>query len=329
MSTSTVKLPASVQAQLDRAEQIEQEMASPPAPDPTPDPPAEEPPAPEPDPPPAPPAPPPEDFEQKYRSLKGKYDREVPALQAQVTQLTGQVSELTAKLNDASKPADTPKPAVAPAPKLVTDKDIDNFGPDLIDLIGRKAREIAAEQTGEIVGELQTLRAENAALKAKVEGAEQTVAKTSFETFIGKLRERIPDLDEVNATQSFLDWCMGEDELRGGQRQQILAAAMEAQDVQRVVNFVNAWRATQSPPPAPASAPAKDPKVEAEFRSQVAPGSSKTPPSPPPAPKVWKAAEINAFYADVTRGKYRGRDAEFNAIEAEINQAIAEGRVSA
>ena len=38
-------------------------------------------------------------------------------------------------------------------------------------------------------------------------------------------------------------------------------------------------------------------------------------------------AQIKAFYDDVARGLYRGRQQEAQQIEAKINAAIAEGRV--
>jgi hypothetical protein len=36
---------------------------------------------------------------------------------------------------------------------------------------------------------------------------------------------------------------------------------------------------------------------------------------------------IQNFYADVMRGKYKGREADQARIESQINQAAAEGRV--
>jgi hypothetical protein len=37
--------------------------------------------------------------------------------------------------------------------------------------------------------------------------------------------------------------------------------------------------------------------------------------------------QITDFYNDVARGRYRGREAEQQRIETEINNAISEGRV--
>lgn len=327
--TSTTKLPRAVQEQLEQAEKMEAELAAPPASDPTPAPtPPAEPPAAEPPvtPPAAPPAPA-DTYEQRYLSLKGKYDAEVPALNAQVRQLTSQVSDLTAEIAKLNKPAAAPSdPAPAPAPqKLVTDKDVENFGPDLIDLIGRKAAEIAAEQTASLKGELATAKAELAALKPQVEDVGKTASANAYATFLGELRKKVTDLDELQSNQSWLDYCMAVDPILGVERQHTLNDALAKQDLSRVVAFVDAWRKTQ---PAPEPPPAKDPAAEAELRAQITPGSSKTPPAPSPEPKTWTTSEVLKFYDDLRRGKYRNEPAEAKRIEAEIDKATAEGRVT-
>ena len=43
--------------------------------------------------------------------------------------------------------------------------------------------------------------------------------------------------------------------------------------------------------------------------------------------KIWTVAEMDVFYKDVARGDYRGRRDEVERIEAEIDRALAEGRV--
>lgn len=42
---------------------------------------------------------------------------------------------------------------------------------------------------------------------------------------------------------------------------------------------------------------------------------------------MFREADVTAFYNDVARGKYAGREREQERIEALINQALAEGRI--
>jgi hypothetical protein len=43
--------------------------------------------------------------------------------------------------------------------------------------------------------------------------------------------------------------------------------------------------------------------------------------------KTWTIDEMDTFYKDVARGEYRGRKADAERIEADIDRALAEGRV--
>jgi len=42
----------------------------------------------------------------------------------------------------------------------------------------------------------------------------------------------------------------------------------------------------------------------------------------------WTQAEVSAFYTDVSKGKFRGRQAEFDKLEAEIMAAAAAGKIT-
>ena len=82
-----------------------------------------------------------DDFKQKYNTLKGKYDAEVPRLHQQVKQLTEEISafrkEMTAKKEEPTKP----KEKVS----LVTDADREEFGEDLLNVQRKVAQEVAQD----------------------------------------------------------------------------------------------------------------------------------------------------------------------------------------
>ncbi|NBS69797.1 hypothetical protein EBT31_12930, partial [bacterium] len=134
-------LPRAVQQQVDDADALVAQMngnqpvnpdtgepiiAEPqPAPEPQPQPISQEP---EPK-----PAVPEETWEQRYHSLKGKFDAEVPRLYAQVREMNDQIKQLVAE--NAIAKAQMPQPTPAPAKTLITEQDKEAFGSDLIDLI--------------------------------------------------------------------------------------------------------------------------------------------------------------------------------------------------
>src|SRR5579859_5843619 len=104
-----------------------------------------------------------ETWEKKYHSLKGKYDAEVPRLFQQMKEVNTQVQALIAENAQLKvQPQRAPEP-VRQNP-LITEKDQEAFGPDLLDVMGR----MVEEKTVGIRTELATVKAENEQLKGRL-----------------------------------------------------------------------------------------------------------------------------------------------------------------
>jgi hypothetical protein len=61
--------------------------------------------------------------------------------------------------------------------------------------------------------------------------------------------------------------------------------------------------------------------------TQVSPRTSAAAAAPTQVRNTFTVAEVQAFYRDVQVGKYRGREAEADRLEAMYNDALAEGRL--
>ena len=86
---------------------------------------------------------------------------------------------------------------------------------------------------------------------------------------------------------------------------------------QQVANVFNAFKNAQPVPIAPPS-----------LENQITPeGAGNPAPQLAPAKPILSEKAITAFYNDMGRGRYVGREAEATALEDIINQAVAEGRV--
>jgi len=96
-----------------------------------------------------------------------------------------------------------------------------------------------------------------------------------------------------------------------------------------VLAFFNGFLAQEAalaPAPTVDPAPAADGKIP--LSDLAAPGRAKTSAANAPVEKpTFTTAQIAQFYADSARGKYRGREAEYNRTEAQIFEAQREGRV--
>jgi hypothetical protein len=254
-------------------------------------------------------------WERRYKTLDGKYKAEVPRLAAEVRELTRQLADQRTLI--ASMEAKTKAPPEAPQ-KLVTDEDVETFGSDLVGLIDRKAREVAAEMVGT---EMADLKAENATLREQLSGVTERQSSNDRRAFYTELGRLVPDYEAINLDEGFLNWLAAEDPLSGLTRQDYLNNAFASFDVHRTAALFDTYKQLTAPPP--------EPQRNRDLERQVAPGTSKSTTRTPPAAatKVWSSAEIDQFYRDAAKGKFKGSEAEQVRIEAEIDAAVAEGRV--
>ena len=313
-------LPKSIQAQVEQAEATLASYAAPADAQPVAPTPVEVVAAPQVEPAPAPmpqpvPAQPTEDtWEHKFRSLQGLFNKNVPELQGQVKDLTKRLDQALGAL-DAAKAAPKPQEPVAQA---VDPKDVENFGADLVDMVNRIAERrfgSVAQQVEDKFSELQKVLGH---VEQRLEGTNQTVAVTAEQAFFDKLTKQVPEWEQINANPAFLAWLADSDPVYGVPRQRALDSAREQLNVDRIVSVFRAF--------APATTPA--PAVRNAVDRQVSPRAGASSPSPTAAAKsLLTQKQISDFYNDMARGKYRGREAEAQAIEQSVNLAIAEGRV--
>jgi len=119
----------------------------------------------------------------------------------------------------------------------------------------------------------------------------------------------------INDDPDFHAWLGEVDDLTGATRQDILSAAEEKRDADRVARFFKAFKKVQENKSAAATA---------SLDSQIAPVASRVE-DPPKGKKIWTRAEIADFYAKDRRGELDEKTA--TAIDAEIQLAVRERRV--
>lgn len=269
--------------------------------------------------PPAPvePVPAPIDYEHKYKVLQGKYNAEVPRLQQQV----GSLETLLGSMQQQQKAAEqTPAPAKKAA-SLLTEEEIEDYGPEMIDVIQRAARQMMEP-------ELDTLRNENAQLKEQVGGVTQNVQLSAREAMFSSLSDQIPNWQAVNKDPSFKEWLQEVDLYSGAVRHQMLLAAFERNDTARVAAFFNGYLG-ENALVTPADPAAQAPANKVDLNTLVAPGSAHegSQRAQEGEKRIWMEADVAKFYADVTAGKFRGKEKEKNRLEKDIFNAGNEGRI--
>jgi hypothetical protein len=312
-------LPRQVEAQLRELEALEKQLTDAQNPEPTPaEPPQDPQPAPaeptpvEPTPTPTEPVVAEEKWEQKYKTLKGMYDAEVPRLHADLRELKAQVDSL--RKASETKPVEPAKPKAAE--KLVTDADVEAFGQDLIEVQRKVAREVASE----FRGELDAMRAENEKLREQLTSTGTQVSEASFEQ---RLYRMVPDFEAVNADPKWIAWLNEVDPLLRAPRSSVAQQAFNRGDAEGVAHYVAMFKQTIAP------VEQKSDKTE-ELERQLQPnrGATSAPPTSQKG-KVYTNADIEKMFRKAADLGTKGQTDAAKKLEAEIDAAFMEGRVTA
>lgn len=263
----------------------------------------------------------------RIRSAEGRKRAQIESQLIQANDrlalLENSLAELQAARNVA--PASTP----APPTKLITDQEANEFGPEMIDVMGRRAVEAVSPQLAE-------LRAMMEGLSQEVKGTVQVTKTTAKQTMLASLDAQFPEWRRINKDDGFKAWLLLQDPLFGVTRQSALLKAYEQNDTGRVLNFFKGFvselaASTPADDPAPVPTPAPSP-ARPSLDSLAAPGRARVSAQPNGAPaekQIITTADVNAFYDAVRKGFYNGREAEKQALEQELFAAQREGRVRA
>lgn len=260
-------------------------------------------------------------WEQRYRTLQGKYDSEIGGLRGQVASM----ERLLATMQHPPQPQ-------APAPQQLSlafnEEDVELYGEEMLQAASRAAE-------SRYSGEITELRNKLSQLSGAAEQDRVFRELDSDPELRGRWRQ-------LNEDQGFITWLQGIDDLSGAPRNAMLQHAYQHGDAMRTGRFFKAYMAEHtvpSPQPQPpqTGAPARPnggngyapagsgPRLEELAVPGRAAGSGAG--NGAPQSRLWSRPEITAFYRARTRGEYRGREAEAEALEHDLLRAEREGRL--
>lgn len=332
------KLPQQLRDQITAADAIRADMGREP---PESDPPAE-PPSPPP-PPPAQPTPPPaaapagspppqegETLEQRYRSTAGRLEQALRLNEQMNERMQWLESQMATMRAQGAQPPAEPPATPPPRQRLVTDEEVQDFGEDLLNVVGKRARDEYAPEFEELASRLRRL-------EGRVEGASSVIERTQVQEVYHTLDQAVPNWRELNRSEEFKMWLQQLDYFSGRRRYDLLQEAFAGHEAPRVVAFFQGFLSeAASPPQNPQARTPSAPPLpgngngsgKPSLESFAAPGRARSAPQElPPDKPVYTSAWIAKFMADKRTGKYRGREADADAIERDIYQAQHEGRI--
>lgn len=327
-------LPKQIQQQQEALAALEAQTAPQPPDDPTP---------PEPAPEPAPPAPEPapsaDPRENDVEYWKGRFQTVQGYLEQQSTQraelaeqnklLSQQMATLTAQVAALTAKPATPAPEDTP---LVTDKDSEMFGADLVDMTKRAAQQ-EVRRLQKVV-ETQSKQLESALSKLdqvtrQMGSVAEVQQQVQSDTFMDKLTRAMPDWQTIQDTPECQEWLLTEIPGTTLTWDSALKAHAERGNVAKCVEIFSAFKGSHPKfADAPAPAPAPKPNRRDELARQVAPAKAASgQPGAEPTQRIYSAADFEEMGNQVRRLRSANRYAEAANIEAEMDSALAGGRV--
>jgi hypothetical protein len=313
-----MSLPSAVQAQVDDANRLQAAMLAPEEPVVAQDPPVEQ----ETQAQHVQDAIPEETWEHKYRSEIGRFKAETDRAREAAQAAWQQVEHLRQEIEQV-KQAKTSEPEPPPVPG-VTEQDIETFGSDLVQFTERATRKAVADAQKVWDAKSQALLKVIDELRGQVGNVESQTARTAEQAFYDRLAQEVPDWQTTNNDPAFHAWLQEENELSGVPRQQFLNHAHSTLDIGRVVRFFNTFKNTSQ---TPVATPVR-PSAQSDLQRQVSPPKTRTGSVTAPSnegKRIWTEKDIGKFYEAKARGQLDAQEAA--RMEADLNQAVAEGRV--
>jgi hypothetical protein len=271
------------------------------------------------------------DWKQKYSVLKGKYDAEVPRLSQDLRESQDRIKNLEDKLTGLATQNVVPEPAEQPRTDF-TPEEVADYGEDLLEVIGRKARSIVESEYNPTI---QNLRTEVATLKSQIGETGQKVGKFEENEVFAQLDREVKDWRKINVDPAFHGWLDQVDPYSGESRKSLLLKAFSHKNAQQVKAFFDGYvkeNASVQPNPTdlqPSGQGGIEPGSTLNLGDYIEPGTPRSggDVGAPKDKRLWSSADISTFYAAVQKGKYRNRLEDKARIEADIVAATREGRI--
>lgn len=269
------------------------------------------------------------DWKQKYSVLKGKYDAEVPRLSESLREANSRIARLEDKIAEVA--TQTIKPPVDEPRADFTPEEIADYGEDLLDVMGRKARSIVEQEYRPQINQLQT---ELSTMKTQLGETGQKVAKQETNEVFAQLDATVKDWRNINVDPEFHEWLDQADPYSGQTRKDLMLQAFNRKHAHQVKAFFDGFMKENAVvvPQAADSQPSGQGGMQEsrlDLGNYVAPGTPKGggQAGAPKEKRSWTNAEIGRFYGQVQKGHYKNRPEDKARIEADIVAATREGRI--
>lgn len=253
-----------------------------------------------------------DDWEHKYKVLKGKYDKEVPRLNKELKMLRQEKEGIAQRMSlleqvVAEVMSRSSKQSSAPSePLSEEDEELKRVKSDYPEIYNAVTKLVEKKLTREVKPEL-----------------DQVKATTAQSAFYSRLDALLPEWRAINSDPDFLEWLsQPSEELPSKTKHQLLMMAFNEGDATAVASFFKRFIFTTKR----TSEGEEVTTVKTQAEKSVAPPYRKTAQSgKESSKKIYTESEIKQFYTDLALNKIPPD--KKGALEQQILQAIMDNRV--
>lgn len=201
---------------------------------------------------------------------------------------------------------------------VFSQEDIDVLGEGTVTSVQKAINTAVGAATQPLQTELLAMKkAERDRLRSQAE----VNRSQAYNSFSNRLAELVPDYPTINVDAGFIKWLREQSPYSGAQRLTHFHQAEQAGDVERVAQFFVEYKQLLN----------QGPQLLEQSVTPAGQGGGGAAPRTnipqQPGEKIFSMAFINQFYDDDIAGKYKGREALREKLDAEIDQALQDGRV--
>lgn len=250
-----------------------------------------------------------DDWEHKYKVLKGKYDKEVPRLTRELRMLKQEKEQLLQRMSLLEQVVSEVMSRGTQSPQAPKQEEEDE------ELLRVK------EDYPEIYKAVNKLVERKLAREIRPE-LDYVKATTTQSAFYNRLSALVPNWRSINTDPNFIDWLSHpSEELPTKTRHQVMLMAFQEGDADAVASFFRRYIQQSR-----TNSEGEEVSMKSPAEKSVAPPYRKTAQSGKEISKrMYKESEIKQFYTDLALGKIPPDKRD--ALEQQILNAIMENRV--
>lgn len=252
-----------------------------------------------------------EDWKKRYTNLRASRDEKLFQTQSTLATAQEQLIALQQRVQEleSAKPVETKDIFEG----IISDDDKEAIGDTALEAMRKTALATAEENRKVLDKELEEMR------KLRKEAAEAKVVQTkkdAYDNFLVRLSQAVPDYMAIDTDPEFIAY-MGDLDIDGNTRADNFHRAESLGNVATVARFMLDFKATKG---TPKRNPLED-KITPEAKATSTPKTTES------NSEALTWTQVNAHYEKFSKGGYRGRMAEYEAMEKRIDDAAARGNI--